>query len=243
MSISKLVTAMNHLDDDLIMQAITEPSPKKKVGMRWAAAAAVLALVVGCAIPLWRELHKNTELSPTGTGPYTGNLTEPYTGNLLQVNEIGDPSQAQMDIDLQVTTYAPEALADIFQQVTGIAYSDLEARLSGLLTVQSIYSEDVQADWESSEYTPYDFVLEGQTDAGGEVRLALSAFGKPCRDTIIVCNDPASSKIGDMEVQIYHAGDAYYAQFVYEDVYYDLETVNVSLEELETLLSVFSAAA
>lgn len=227
MSTSKLVKAMNHLDDDLILRSICEPFPKKNTWLKWAAAAAVLGLLLGCAIPAWKQWHGIRALPPA--------VTVPKAENRLLVNEV--KAKSYPDIDTKHSFYEQATISDAFQKVIGIEYPAFAARLSGLLTIQAVYSEDVRRSPENSEYKPHDFVFEAQTEAGGKVRLALSALGTPCRCVFFVCDDPASSKIGGTEILIYGIEDTYFARFCHENIYYDLETTNVPLEELEELLS------
>ncbi len=51
-----------------------------------------------------------------------------------------------------------------------------------------------------------------------------------------MCDNPKQSEINDVSVVIYGYQDSFMVQFSHENVNYDIETSNITLEELEDLL-------
>ncbi len=51
-----------------------------------------------------------------------------------------------------------------------------------------------------------------------------------------MCDNPRQSEINGVSVMIYGYQDTFMVQFSHENVNYDIETSNITLEELEDLL-------
>ena len=79
-------------------------------------------------------------------------------------------------------------------------------------------------------------MFEYKTGNGGETTIAICSFEEPLRDCFIECDNPKQSEINGVPFLIYGIQDNFMVQFSYENIYYDIETSNVTLEELEELL-------
>lgn len=67
--------------------------------------------------------------------------------------------------------------------------------------------------------------------------MALSQYELAVKCIIYECPDPLASRINGIPVVIVQIqGDYYWTRFSYQGVYYDLETSNLSLDQLEELL-------
>ena len=171
-----------------------------------------------------------------------GTMEEPavQTGELcLVVNEV--EQIGKMDLDVRISRYQDlsaqeqEAMLLAFEQALGLDYEAVTARLPAAYHQQSFYSVDAPAVPGSGVYQPHDYVLEYQTEAGGSVTLALCAGEAPLRDYFFE-ESLKESEIHGVSAVVCRMQDSFLVQFSHAGVCYDVETKNISLEELEELL-------
>lgn len=161
----------------------------------------------------------------------------------LAVNDLG----AQLitaDMDVQYSFYSKlseEALQTVkeeFHTRTGIEYDNFIMRLPA--EINSFYSlsargyEDTDLE---GEYKLHDYVFDCQTEDGGQAIIAICAFEKPLRDCIFECDNPEMSEVNGIPLVIYECERIYMVQFSFQGVNYDIETRNMNLEGLESLLT------
>ena len=68
------------------------------------------------------------------------------------------------------------------------------------------------------------------------VALLICSTEEPLRDCFIVCDTPKQSEINGLSTVIYGYQGTFMVQFSYENINYDIETSNITIEELEDLL-------
>ncbi len=202
---------------------------------RWAAAAClVLAALVGLRY-LNQSLDRNLPLV----------ITAPDGENQIVVNQADSLGSADLDVQYAFYSKLPhdvrvQAEAS-FANAVGISYEALTARIPEGWKQTSFYAllapEPEEAGSEDRVYALHDYVLEYETAAGGSATIALSALEAPLRDWFILCEDPETSEINGVALTIYGYEDLYLTQFSYENVYWDIKTQGISLEELEALFS------
>lgn len=254
MKTPKLAKAMEHIDDDLIAEAVGyKPSRQKKNPVRWVAMAACMTLILGCGAILLR----NNGAAPDPISPPDGSiLQQPGTSapaptlpqsNQLLVNEV--TSYATADMDVQVSLYplpspdgsAPDPqtaeLLSRFRELIGVPFEEFLTRIPDAFLPEELSTVSVYTGSSANTYDLHDFVLECKTETGGEAKIALSPFGAPCRDYFIAADDPAESLMNGIPLVIYRYQGAFLVQFSHENLSYDIETGNITLEELETLLN------
>ena len=254
MKTPKLAKAMDHIDDDLIAEAVGyQPSRQKKILVRWVAMAACMTLILGCGAILLR----NNGATPDPISPPDGSiLQQPGTstpaptlsqGNQLLVNEV--TSYAMADMDVQVSFYPlpspDESAADPqtaellsrFRELTGVPWEEFLTRIPDAFLPEGLYSVAVYTGPSANMYELHDFVLECKTETGGEAKIAFSPFGAPCRDYFIEADDPAESLVNGIPLVICRYQDTFLVRFSHGSLSYDIETDSITLEELETLLN------
>lgn len=74
-----------------------------------------------------------------------------------------------------------------------------------------------------NNYIPHDEIYNFTTTSGNKVTIAICDFEKPLRDCIIMCDEPKLSHIYGVEATILHINDLYNAQFVVNDLHFDIE--------------------
>lgn len=172
---------------------------------------------------------ENTDPLPTGST------------NLIVVNEVERIMGADMDVQISHYRNLSEAewetVGKAFEDTTGQHYDAFVAKIPDHFVMTSFYSVDAPSGGWSAAYIPHDYVLEYRTEHGAEVRIAVCAVDEPLRDCFILCDNPMQSEINGIPVLIYGFQDSFMVQFTCEGGNYDVETHNVTLEELEELLT------
>lgn len=73
-------------------------------------------------------------------------------------------------------------------------------------------------------------------DSLRSIRIAFSDKNKPIRDYYFDIEKVKKSKINETELSIYQYEELFFTEFVYRGYNFDIETSNISLEELTSLL-------
>lgn len=241
-----LYNGFSEVDDDILERSETATNSRKILAwMKWGAIAACLALALLCGalmlgdttptdnpgLQLNSQPTENTEQRIDGT-----ETKDPQYINLLEVNELSKFISADMDIELSFYEDS-DVISSAFHDTTGMQYDEFISHIPADFEVNSHYSVDVPTGPSSGQYTPHDFVIEAVADNGGEVRIALSRFGEPCRDMLIMSDNPNESKVNGISLIIYGYQDVFLVELCHNNVYYDIETTGISLQALESLLS------
>ncbi|MCM1052949.1 MAG: hypothetical protein NC483_03130 [Ruminococcus sp.] len=69
------------------------------------------------------------------------------------------------------------------------------------------------------------------------IDISFSKTNKPVRDYHFDDNGNEISKIGNIELKVYKYEDTYMTEFTYKDTFYDIETANITEQELLLLLT------
>lgn len=72
-------------------------------------------------------------------------------------------------------------------------------------------------------YVPHDELYHFTTSSGNKVTIAMCDFEKPLRDCMIMCDNPKLSHIYGTETIVLHINDLYNAQFVVNDLHFDID--------------------
>lgn len=73
-------------------------------------------------------------------------------------------------------------------------------------------------------------------DSLRSIRIAFSDKNKPIRDYYFDIEKVKKSKINETELTIYQYEELFFTEFIYREYNFDIETSNISLEELTSLL-------
>lgn len=220
MTAEKLYEAIGEISDTKIKEAKQAKKIKHPFPLKWAAIAACLCLA---AISIF-VIHR------IGTSDDSG----------LKVNKI--KSAAGLDIDAQISNYSNlssterEAVMNAFESYIGISYEEFMKKIPSSYHNAAFYSIDTPTVKESKEYIPHDYVFEFQNETDGSIKIAICPTEEPIRDCYFVSNNPKKSYINGTTVAIYGINDSYMVQFACSGIYYDIETENITLRELENLL-------
>lgn len=229
---------LGDIDETYVNEARVTGRGKKNAWVKWGTLAACLALVLVTAIPQLRRQSPEQQANPPH--PEEG-VTEPDIQ--LSVNEADAMISTDMDVQFAYYDKLPqdewETVLAEFDSFTGIGYDEFVSKLPDKWEMSAFYSASTRGykDGElSDEYSLHDYVFEAQTDNGGRATIALCSFEEPLRDCFVDCNNPKQSVINDTSLVVYRYSDCYMVQFSYNNVNYDIETQNITLDELQSLL-------
>ncbi len=171
---------------------------------------------------------------------------------VLVINKVDEMLTVALDIDVKITSSgelsydAWQMILDEFQKNIGVSYDAFTASMSEQWGMDNFYFVSVpgekkwteESDSETEvEYHLHDYVFTYKTENGGEATIALCTYEEPLRDYFIKGDNPKKSEINGAYITIYEYENIYMTQFSIGNVNYDIELNNVSLDELETLLT------
>lgn len=235
---------LGDINEAYIKEAHLPRQKRKMIWVQWGAVAACIVAILAVSIPLsGRSLsEQGNTTSPSETSEAKNNAPD-ATAIELVVNEIDGMTTADMDVQIAYYDKLPEsawkAVLEDFHTFTGISYEDFVKRLSATLEISNFYSLATRGYKDGAledEYRLHDYVFEGKTENDGDVTIALCSFEEPLRDCLFICDNKIPSEINGMPLVIYGAPNYYMVQFTYQNVNYDIEATNLSLDELTDLL-------
>ena len=209
-------------------QYVAEQKRKKKVLTRTVISICCMCLVILLGFGMWQK----------------GNQSKQQTGdneNLFVVNQVDSITSADMDVQFSyyndLSALELETVHKNFESAIGMSYETFTAKIPVTFVSRSFHSVDVPADATKTEYITHDYVFEYQTKNNGEATIAICSVDEPLRDCFYECDNPEQSEINGVAVIIYGCRDSFMMRFSYKNVNYDIETVNITREELKDLLT------
>ena len=244
----KIFNAVGKISDELIEDALITTGKKTHAAVwwKWAAVAACLCLAIAAFIVPKLQNNSMGPAPQLSTNPSIGieqpnnqdSTMQPNKKNVLLVSSVNGIAIA--DMDARLTHYPDLSESDDilkqFETAIGFSYNDFIAKIPVAFINKSFYSMDVPADAARTEYIPHDYIFGYQTETGGDIKIAICAEEIPLRDCFYICENPKQSEINGTSVVILGSIDNFLVQFSWENVNYDIETSNITLEELEHLL-------
>ena len=242
----ELFRIIGEVDEQKVAAAGMAMNTKKKsrpVWVKWGAMAACLCLVVVGAfvVPTLQGEHGVVDPQPSGTPGLS--IVEPGKTNLLVANEVESVMSADMDVQLTHYNKLPYdvwmSVLENFHKLIGITYEEFTEKIPNIFECYNFYSLSTRGYKDANlenEYRLHDYVFEYQTESGGEAKIAICSAEEPLRDYFIKCDNPKQSEINGISVVIYGYQGTFMVEFSHENINYDIETSNITIEELEDLL-------
>ena len=185
-------------------------------------------------------LHRTSMLS-TFLGKITRNLS---INKYKYKNQLKNPP-VSMDMDVQYEFFQKlpydvwQMVLNDFHTLMGISYDDFILKVPAKWSLLDFYSLSTRGYKDSGleeDYRMHDYVFEYQTENSGSITIALCSFEQPLRDCFFECKNPKVSNVYGIEIMVYQYENTFFTEFKYEDVYYDIETNGVGIEEVQELL-------
>ena len=253
MTNEKLYEVLGDINEKHVCEARAYHKAKKPVWIKWGVMAACLCLVAVGAF-----VSSGLQSKPDGAGVQPGGTpgseviqpgnthetAQPARTNLLVVNEVERVMGADMDVQLTSFNKLPYdmwmSVLEEFHGFVGITYEEFTAKIPNIFEYRNFYSLSTRGFKDANltdEYRLHDYVFEYQTESGGEATIAICSNEEPLRDYFVTCDHPKQSEINGVPVLIYGHEDSFMVQFSHGNINYDIGTSNITLEELEDLLT------
>ncbi len=149
------------------------------------------------------------------------------------------------DMDVKIDNYNQKMPQEIWKEIleefkvtNGISYEDFTNKIPEKFMYCNFYTISTRGYKDNNlfnEYRKHDYVFEYRKDNDGEIIIALCKEEEPLRDYFFEFKGK-KSKIGNTELEISQYNNKYMATFKFDNVYYDIETTNITENELLELL-------
>lgn len=148
----------------------------------------------------------------------------------IYVNDVSKMSQGvlRFDVDVEITNIEN---ISYFKEIGDIKIpSDFDNQ-----EVSAIY---VKPDTESNEYSNLQSYTINYSNAKNDryMRVSFSKENKPIRDYYFSEDGSKLSNINNVELKIFKYNELYFTEFNYKDINFDIETTNITEQELTDLL-------
>lgn len=145
----------------------------------------------------------------------------------LNINKIKDLAMTSLDADIK--TIEIDKLLEQFEFMKNIS-------IPNGYKLESSYNIYTRKDANIKEYNLlHDYVFNYSKDSINKITVSFSEIEKPIRDYYIKEGDKIS-QIGDVELIISEWKQMYIVTFEYNNIYFDIETVGITENELLELL-------
>ena len=141
----------------------------------------------------------------------------------LQFNKVNNLDKNSLDVDVKIN-YINMPWPDILKG--GINLPDDLKQMRGY----AIFTKDLKTE----EYTYLNCYVND--DKNRNIRMAFSKNDKPLRDYYFKEENAQKSNINDYELIIYQYKEIFFVEFTYQGYNFDIETENITKEELIALL-------
>ncbi len=227
----RLYEAIGNIGDDYIRSAHAKRSKAPSVWIRWGAVAACLCLMVTVVTVLVQRM------TPSSFSEFG-----------LVVNPLGHRMSVDVDAKIEyyindkqetVPTEEWDRLTEGFHANIGISYDAFLSLVPEYLRKDmDFYTLSTPDGSEGGAYVLHDYGFTFETDTDTNVALKMSHKGMPVRDWFFDKQENAkASDVNGTSVTIYGAEGCYVAQFVHDNVYYDITAYYMELAQLKALLT------
>ena len=154
-------------------------------------------------------------------------------------------SLTSSDMDVKIDNYNQKMPQEIWKKIleefkvtNGISYEDFTNKIPEKFMYCNFYTISTRGYKDnnlSNEYRKHDYVFEYRTENNGKILIALCKNEKTLRDYEFEFKGE-KSQIGNTELEISQYNNQYMATFEFNNVNYDIETIDITENELLELL-------
>ena len=170
----------------------------------------------------------------------------------IYVNKIKENSLARLDCDIKTISKTEKLndsnnnnTANSIQQFEVLKnlkipkdFNNIEYNLIYVSNNENNKTENVE-DAREKKYdvlNNYNFIYYNEKNERS-INISFSNKNEPIRDYFFIEENSKTSKINNIEFKIYNYEKTYFTKFIYNNYYFDIETRNITQEELITLLA------
>lgn len=230
--------------DESVRSLLARRDAYRRKRKKTVAAVAGGALLMCCGLGVWLGSGKTYPgwMTPWRTGQVQRwEAAVPEKGGQVVRLAVNVPKdQAAVELDMDVQYVAEEDARLTFGEDLGMALSDFLERIpEKYRQTQQFYglSTPWVTDSGEREYRLHDYVLEFRGEGEQRIQVAMCPQEAPLRDCFLHTETPELSEVCGVPMTVYGLRDSYTAWFVWNGVYYDVETYDLDLEALGELLA------
>lgn len=189
---------------------------------KWSFVPICLVIVISCIL----LVNNNKQLKPN---IYKPNI-ETKDNVSLYINDVSNMTQGVLKLDADVKITNLENIL-YFKEIADIKIpSDCENQ-----EAHEIY---VKSDSDSQEYSLLQSYVVNYSNTKNDrnIRVSFSRENKPIRDYYFSEEGSKISKINNIDLKILKYNESYFTEFNYKGINFDIETSNISEQELSNLL-------
>ena len=202
----------------------------------WKYSLVPICLVVIIGIVLITNNNSSLKSSPPQNSESQVILEE--SNIILNINKVDNVRAYKSDLDIKMIQDGNYYMIPYFEELANLSLpSDFDNSQYFKIFGQSCYS----AEKEDCYNAPYDKLINYQffyenTKNDRDIVISFSKDNKPARDYHFSEEGSKKSSINGIDLTIYQYEEIYFTEFVYKNIYFDIETTNITEQELSNLL-------
>ncbi len=161
----------------------------------------------------------------------------------ININKIKEKSLARVDCDVKIVskaehTNANDSLTTDVENIEILENIKIPEDFNNT-KYNLIYVDNEKNKMEEKEYSQlnnYNYIYNN-TKNQRSINISFSNENKPIRDYFFTEENSEVSKINNVELKIYNYEKSYFTEFIYKGYYFDIETCDITQEELINLLT------
>ena len=161
----------------------------------------------------------------------------------ININKIKEKSLSRVDCDVKIVSKAEHTTAKD-SVTTNVENIEILENIKipedfNNTKYNLIYVDNEKNKMEEKEYSQlnnYNYIYNN-TKNQRSINISFSNENKPIRDYFFTEENSEISKINNVELKIYNYEKSYFAEFTYKGYYFDIETCDITQEELINLLT------
>lgn len=225
---------------------------KKSRKIIYGITSSVAVFILGFGIIISTNTLNNNQIqdNPYGIADLQSDKQNEKESLKTELNIYKVASLTNSDMDVKIENYSPKLPEWIWQEILeefenemGISKEDFEAKIPDKFISSNFYSSSIKGYKDANlpnEYKIHDYVFEYRTENSGQIFIAICKDEKPLRDYYFEFKGE-ESQIGNTELEISQYNNKYIATFKFNNVNYDIQTTDITENELlELLLSILT---
>ena len=150
----------------------------------------------------------------------------------ININKIKEKSLARVDCDVKIVSKAEHTTAKD-SVTTNVENIEI---LENIKIPEDFNNTKYNLIYVDNELNNYNYIYNN-TKNQRSINISFSNENKPIRDYFFTEENSEISKINNVELKIYNYEKSYFAEFTYKGYYFDIETCDITQEELINLLT------